>query len=64
MDTSSPRPARSGTDDSTHATDAGADAFVDPARYATLCGQPVMEVYRERRTITCPTCSEITEENR
>ena len=48
-------PARGEDDDNVHRADAGPEAFVDPAGVRTFCGQRVIELYNDRRDVTCPT---------
>ncbi len=50
-------PARGEADDGVHRADVGPDAFVDPSGGRTVCGQRVIEVYNDRRDVTCPLCS-------
>lgn len=50
-------PARADSDDGVHHADVGPDALVDPAGGRTSCGQRVMEIYNDRRDITCPVCA-------
>lgn len=33
-------------------------ALVDPSPYRTRCGHRVLEIYNDRREITCPACAD------
>lgn len=50
-------PVRAEDDDRVHHADVGPDAFVDPSGGRTSCGQRVIEVYNDRREVTCPICA-------
>jgi len=46
-----------GEDATVHLVDAPPDGLVDPSPYRARCGQPVLELYNDHRTVTCPRCT-------
>lgn len=52
--------ASSAADQFVHVVRARAVAVADPTAQTTSCGQPVAELYRQPRAITCAGCSRTT----
>jgi hypothetical protein len=52
-------PARGDRDDLVHAVDVPSreSALLDPSPHTARCGQAVLELYNDKRQVTCPACA-------
>lgn len=51
-------PARGAEDEQVHTIGIDSDALIDPSGRRTFCGENVVEVFNDRRELTCASCAD------